>query len=723
MKNNSITFLSLFSGGGGLDIGFKEAGFDCICANDIESYAGATFETNFPNIPFIHKDITKISSNEILELTNGIYPDVIIGGPPCQGYSVMGDKSTSDVRNLLFKSYARLVNDLNPKAFLFENVKGIKTMFNGRFLNEVMNSFSALGYDVHYEVINSADFGVPQNRLRVFIFATRLNYNWEFPIGDDNNFKDLKSFENVNEAIIKDYDSTKLANHTVLNHKGRVIARYKLIKEGGKLPPPEELPKEIRRKNFGNTYVRLDRNKKAVTMVPGNNAFPIHPLENRSLTQREAARIQTFPDNFIFKGTRREQCILVGNAVPPLLAAKLAEQIKKHLNNQLKNNQTPDLIKGNQIKIQNGNKAKKLNFVDLFCGAGGITRGFINAGLEPLIVADIMDASQKTHEANYPNIPFESGDLRLDKVKKNIKKHVKDLDILVGGPPCQGFSMYGKRRFINTKKYKPEKDDRNDLVTTFLDYAELLNPKWIMMENVPGLPSLNNGDYLKMLLNRINLLGYKNFSWKIINCASYGAPQKRKRFILIATKQDYIIPWPKHKFFDKPEDWQKPFRVINEVLTGIEGDRSIKNHKPMNHSEMTVERFKTIKEGKKLEIDKLPEKLKYSRSGRLIRNYSNIFKRLDRNEPSCTLVPGHSAFPIHPWENRQLTIREAARIQTFPDDVEFFGSQSDQCTQVGNAFPVLVAEQFANNITKCVKNNWTKSNTSNLAHYSYVESD
>ena len=159
--------------------------------------------------------------------------------------------------------------------------------------------------------------------------------------------------------------------------------------------------------------------------------------------------------------------------------------------------------------------------------------------------------------------------------------------------------------------------------------------------------------------------------------------------------------------------------VINEVLTGLEGNKSIKNHKPMNHSEMTVERFKTIKEGKKLEIDKLPENLKYSRSGKLIRNYSNIFKRLiDGNELSCTLVQWDiKCFPIHPWKNRQLTIREAARIQTFPDDVEFSGSQSDQCTQVGNAFPVLVAEQFANNITKCVKNNWTKSGASSLAYY------
>ena len=112
------------------------------------------------------------------------------------------------------------------------------------------------------------------------------------------------------------------------------MERYKLIPEGGKLPPPEKLPARIRRKNFGSTYIRLHRKKSSVTLVPGNNAFPVHPVLNRSLTPREAARIQSFPDQHIFTGTRRKQCILVGNAVPPLLAANIAKVVKKHLLNE-----------------------------------------------------------------------------------------------------------------------------------------------------------------------------------------------------------------------------------------------------------------------------------------------------------------------------------------------------------------------------------------------------
>ena len=107
-----------------------------------------------------------------------------------------------------------------------------------------------------------------------------------------------------------------------------------MIPEGGRLPPPDDLPENIRRKNFGSTYIRLDRSKPSMTLVPGNNAFPIHPVLNRSLTPREAARIQTFPDDHIFEGNRRKQCILVGNAVPPILAANIALEVKNHLNNK-----------------------------------------------------------------------------------------------------------------------------------------------------------------------------------------------------------------------------------------------------------------------------------------------------------------------------------------------------------------------------------------------------
>ena len=729
MTNKKLKVYGLFTGGGGLDIGFKEAGFEIIGASDIWKESEKTMNLNYPDIPFICKDITTLTSNDILESTNGVKPDVIIGGPPCQGFSVMGDKNSADPRNVLFESYVRLVDDLEPKCFVFENVKGIKSMFKGRYLNMVANSFAKIGYDIYLKVLNSKDYGVPQKRERVIIVGTKIENSFKYPPHSSDSIGILKPKKNVQEAIGDLVKKDKnFPNHLALTHGEIVIERYKLIPEGGKLPPPEELPLEIRRKNFGSTYVRLHRKELAPTMVPGNNAFPVHPTLNRSLTPREAARIQTFPDTHIFTGARKEQCILVGNAVPPLMGAHIARELKKHiLNKKYKGSEENLLLKRNNlIEVENNKESnKKLSFIDLFSGAGGIGIGYEQAGYEHVLSADFDPGVAKTFRHNN-NIPFIEGDLSDESVFENAKKIVgnKEIDIIVGGPPCQGFSMFGKRRFVKSQSHNPHEDIRNDLIFTYLKYVEEFNPKWFMMENVAGLLNLADGYFLKKFIERVKELGYNNYDYKIINTADYGVPQKRKRFIFLANRTGNIIPWPKPKFYAEPEDWEKPYRNINQVITGLETIKSqskYNNHKPMNHSPEVVERFSYIKEGHKINSEELPEHLKYSRTGRLIKSFSKVLFRLDRNQPSHTLVPGHSAFPIHPALNRQLTVREAARIQTFPDSIEFLGNHGQQCKQVGNAFPPMAAEVFANAIRKAIVNDWKEENLSGLVHYSLVE--
>ena len=331
-----INFISLFSGGGGFQLGFEAAKFNCILSSDIDEDAEKTHYRNYQNIPFIKKDIRELSAKEILKSTKGIYPDLIIGGPPCQGFSVMGDKNSSDPRNDLFNAYIKLVRDLKPKCFLFENVKGFKTMYSGNYFKKTVNGFSSCGYNIYFKILKASDYGAPQIRERVFIFGSKLDNPFKFPDPSKNSVAFIKSFKNVGEAINDlQKKSSKIPNHIPLDHSETVLKRYKLIKEGGRLPNANKLPKEIRRKNFGNTYERLNRKTISKTLVPGNNAFPIHPILNRSLTPREAARIQTFPDKHIFVGTRRKQCILVGNAVAPIVASKIAMQIKSHLSKKI----------------------------------------------------------------------------------------------------------------------------------------------------------------------------------------------------------------------------------------------------------------------------------------------------------------------------------------------------------------------------------------------------
>tara|TARA_R110002074_G_scaffold394665_1_gene582195 strand:- start:12202 stop:14658 length:2457 start_codon:yes stop_codon:yes gene_type:complete len=724
LNNKKPLAFALFAGGGGFHLGMENY-FDILVANDIEPTAELTHKKNWPELPFLCEDIRKVTSDDLLKLSKGKKPDVIFGGPPCQGFSTLGAKMSADPRNVLFGHYARIVSDLKPKAFLFENVKSLTTMYKGQFRDNIIKEFTRLGYKIYEKILNTADYGIPQVRQRVFIFGTKIDTPFKFPEITHGNEKELIPFETVGKWIgdLQDKDTSFCENHIPLNHSDIVIERYKYIPEGGRLPSPEELPKEIRRKNFGNTYKRLDRSKPALTMVPGNNAFAIHPVLNRSLTPREAARLQSFPDNHKFVGDRRKQCILVGNAVPPLMAKLIGKEIINHFNGYTKIEQADKqviLIQGPKDigsinKIIPYGKLKKLKnkdgFIDLFCGAGGFTIGFSKSGWKPLLGADINESVAKTHKDNFPFIPFINNDVSLEETQKLIFNKFKDdeVGLIVGGPPCQGFSMFGKRRFVNTQGYDPHSDPRNKMVYSYLDIVNEIRPRWFLMENVSGLANLDKGLFLKTLIEDFKKIGYSNTEFRILNAADYGVPQKRKRLVIIGNITGHIIPWPKKKYFENPKEWQKRYRTVGEAITDLSTESSYTDvtcHVPMKHKPLLVERYKHIEEGKKLNVDKLPEHLQKGYRTDKVKNYSHVFKRLHRDLPSTTMVPGHNAFPIHPWLNRSLTVREAARIQTFPDEIEFIGSRQNQCIQVGNAFPPLLAEILGECIKKAEKNNW-----------------
>ncbi|WP_167959037.1 DNA cytosine methyltransferase [Anaerosporobacter faecicola] len=341
-NNQEYNIIDLFSGAGGFHIGFEQANYNvrlCIDNNDLVE---RTHNRNFPYIPFINKDIREVTSEQIKKYYQGEL-DIIIGGPPCQGFSTIGKRVSSDPtkrekhdpRNELVLTYSRLINELKPKFIVMENVKGILTLDGGKYLENVLSELRKAGYNVDYRLINMADYGVPQVRERVIILGNRVGLPVEFPKPDHSNDPndDLPMWNGCWGVIsdLANMGDKREFNHVALKHTEKNIQRYKLIPEGGRLPE-NDLPPELYRKNFGNTYKRLDRKRPALTMVPGNDAFPIHPTLNRSLTVREAARIQTFPDKIIFEGNRRQQGHQVGNAVPPMFSKKLAEFLKEQLN-------------------------------------------------------------------------------------------------------------------------------------------------------------------------------------------------------------------------------------------------------------------------------------------------------------------------------------------------------------------------------------------------------
>ena len=333
MKN--INFIDLFSGVGGFSSGLIEAGYKHILSVDNNKYCKDAYRINFPEHKFILKDISKLFKEELLGSIGKKKIHLVVGGPPCQGFSTIGKRISSnesvrnskDKRNNLVYEFIRIVEIIQPSVFVMENVRGIKTRENGNIFSNLLKRITRSGYAYKVKVLNAAHYGVPQNRERVFIIGTNTKKNIEFP--DETHGLDLfnlKPLKTVGEAFQNLENKKDIKNHIPLKHGHINVKRYKFIPEGGRMPE-DKLPKELYRRNFGNTFKRLDRKLPSLTMVPGHNAFPLHPTLNRSLTVREAARIQTFDDRFEFVGPRHEQCIQVGNAVPPLLGKVIGKKI------------------------------------------------------------------------------------------------------------------------------------------------------------------------------------------------------------------------------------------------------------------------------------------------------------------------------------------------------------------------------------------------------------
>jgi DNA (cytosine-5)-methyltransferase 1 len=710
----------LFAGGGGLHLGLSQAGFETVFATDIEPCSAETFRVNFPAVPFHLGDIRRLGQQAVAALTAAQKIDLIAGGPPCQGFTTIGDQIQGDIRNSLFEAYLRVVKWVAPAAVLIENVNYLRTQYSGRYEREIVTALEQLGYEVHVRTLNAADYGVPQIRKRVFFVGHRagIPFQWPHQTHSDGPTTGLAPYATVAQAIgnlPSVEDRTAIPNHTPLRHSPKVIARYRLIPEGGRMPPPQDLPQEIRRRNFGNTYKRLHRNRPSLTLVPGNNAFPVHPTDDRSLTPREGARLQTFPDEYVFVGTRAEQCKLVGNAVPVLLARKLGEALR----NQLQTHPSRRVISiaptakpapDSDLGLAARKRSHPLTAVSFFTGAGGLMLGFIRAGFEVLGSYDRKRIVAKNLALNFPGVPHRLEDVS-ELTANDVRRHfgIQSVDVVFGGPPCQGFSVFGKRRFVNGPIGSTERDERSELTLSYIDLTIALRPKIIFMENVKGMLSAIRGrrTYIDIVQGRLEKAGYK-VQCNIVNCAEYGVPQKRERLLLVAVDPQYEFLWPPPKYFEDPKPWQRGFTTVGDVIADLIDDTTYSpefSHVPMAHKQLVVERYKLIPQGGKLPEGELPPHLRAGYRTTNVKNYSHVFRRLSLDHPATTMVPGHNAFPVHPVLHRTLTVREAARIQTFPDSIRFVGTRQQQCMLVGNAVPPVLAEIFAQSILKAIQGN------------------
>jgi DNA (cytosine-5)-methyltransferase 1 len=399
-NKKALKVLDLFAGAGGFGLGFRLAGkrFKVICSLERDKWAVKTLKANnIEKQKIIYGDIRDYSSPEIIRIACPSRPDIIIGGPPCQGFSYAGTKDPKDPRNSLFKYFVKWVEVLQPKVFILENVRGILTNKNEKgekVIEIIKKSFNSIGYTINVWELNAANYGVPQNRHRIFVVGNKMGKEISPPlvshyspnekkinmistkglkkavtviqaIGD---LPKLKSGEGEEKVVFLSRPKNNyqrelrnkcenLYNHVAMAHRSRIVKRYEQLISGVSLNNVHE-DLRVRKRNgngaisnceYSLNYRHLKPNMVAYTIPASFYSNFIHPNQPRNITSREAARLQSFPDDYIFKGKRTQlsskllkqlgkddenylsQYNQIGNAVPPFLARAIAKRILKFI--------------------------------------------------------------------------------------------------------------------------------------------------------------------------------------------------------------------------------------------------------------------------------------------------------------------------------------------------------------------------------------------------------
>ncbi len=355
------TVIDLFCGAGGLSKGFLDAGFDVLIGTDFDDAALKTFENNHGHAEamkldlFDHNNI-HVLENRLKELNKEL--DVLVGGPPCQGFSLAGKREEDDERNTLYTAMVKTAKLLKPKVVVLENVPGMLTLYNGKAKERIFRDFEDLGYTMNVKVLYAPDYGIPQIRKRAFfvgLLNSEVKFEYPKPLLNEDEYitcedaiSDLPSLVNDHDlslTVIRDYEtepkteyqkimrknSTRAFNHYPTNHAQKTVDLIALVPDGGKY---KDLPPELA-KNFkyNESLHRYNSKKPSLTIDTGHRTH-FHYKWNRIPTVRENARLQSFPDDFVFFGSKQQQYKQVGNAVPPLLGKAIALKLKEYLDNE-----------------------------------------------------------------------------------------------------------------------------------------------------------------------------------------------------------------------------------------------------------------------------------------------------------------------------------------------------------------------------------------------------
>lgn len=757
---NKLKVVDLFSGAGGLSRGFLDAGYDVVLGVDFDDAALKTFKANHGSAEAMKLDLFNHDNISVIVdylREKNISLDVLVGGPPCQGFSIAGPRDMNDKRNSLYLAMVKLAQILQPKAVVLENVPGMIQTNDGIGAKRIKEDFKALGYRMNAQILYAPDYGVPQIRKRVFFVGLlESEVDFEFPkpkvkpseyVTCEQAIGDLPALEGIYGEEIQDYEceplspyqermrenSKKIYNHIGSIHEEKTVKLLKLIPEGKNY---KALPPELgARFKYHEALTRYHSKKPSLTINTGHRSH-FHYKWNRIPTVRESARLQSFPDDFIFYGSKAEQYRQVGNAVPPMLGYVVAQQLIPYLRKE---------------------KTKRIKMIDLFAGCGGLTEGFLQTGhydeiaavewLQPQV--DTLKNRLLTHwgidHANESVMRFDiqreselfngwnDSEYGVNKGLDHFVNEAGGIDIIIGGPPCQAYSIAGRVRDENGMK----NDYRNYLFEHYLNVVNRYRPRVFVFENVPGiLSAMPNGTPITELIkDGFDGIGYEivdDLRRAVVNASEYSVPQNRSRVVIVGVRKDansnvqallnkfYTELLPKYKGEKKitVEDAIGDLPPCEPYFDSEHHNKRVSHSTPVSKISWHVPRYSNLRDMDTFRLlaeDVASGKFEYD-SKKISELYEqkigskspiHRYHVLDPKEPSTTIIAhlykdGNRFIHYDPKQQRTITVREAARLQSFPDDFEFVASRGGAYQMIGNAVPPMLAKAIANAIFELI---------------------
>lgn len=734
--NNPIQVIDFFSGAGGTSLGFAALNnvvpaFKMLGGCDINRVSAETYSRNF-GTPIICEDIVRLANEDraLEELLDTIGYDsnkstVLIGCAPCQGFSSHRKRhwdKEDDVRNSLVMAFASIVRKIMPDVIIMENVPEFLSKKYWHYFSAAKKCYEQLGYTVKEQIYNAASFGVPQDRFRTIVIGMKKEFL--LPEG----FLKPSEYRTVRDAISKlPTVAAGIADpndpmHKSAAHKKSTIDVIKQVPHDGGSRPEGIGPACLDRvKGFSDVYGRLYWDKPSITIThyarnPASGRFT-HPEQDRGLTAREAALLQSFPNEFEFTGKSDDIYRQIGEAVPPMLSSAVAANVLIELLsiepnddeialspqsiNEPVSSSYSSVIAGIKMRNQTTN-ATKFTCIDSFCGAGGLGLGLKQAGYDILLSFDIDQICIDTINANkkYFGHPAESADisdmLNGELLKKcNLERG--ELFLLAGGPPCQGFSIQRRGSDI---------DKRNELVLKYGKLIEELYPMYFVMENVTGIAGKRGKTILQQLIEDVEKIGY-TVHIKLLDAQDYGVPQRRKRYFIVGERKDL----GEHYEYPHPLDYRRTVRDVIGDLPSPPDDGTdhpdISLHRRDRLSPLNLKRIKSLKEGQGR--DDLPMELRADchKIDSSVIGFRNVYGRMIWDDVAPTITARFDSFTRgqfgHPVQNRSISLREGALLQCFPMDFVFTGNKVDIARQIGNAVPPLLAKQIGKSIIECYR--------------------